>query len=257
MTSASRRERGSDLPTASASSGGAVFVTTRWSVVLTAGQSDTARAQTALEVLCRTYWYPLYAFARRQGRSVHDAQDLTQGFFARLLAHEYLKAASEEKGKFRTFLLVAFKRFMANEWHRQKALKRGGHQACLPLDTEIAESRYQAEPSADLSADRIYDRRWALTLLDGAMARLKDEFISAGKADEFQQLKSCLTADRGTIAYGEIAGSLRTTEGAARVAVHRLRKRFRTVFREAIAQTVDDPDQVEDEMRHLLAAMGG
>jgi RNA polymerase sigma-70 factor (ECF subfamily) len=188
---------------------------------------------------------------------VHDAQDLTQGFFARLLAKEYLKAASAEKGKFRTFLLVAFKRFMANEWDRQNAQKRGGHQVCLPLDTEIAESRYQAEPSADLSADRIYDRRWALTLLDEAMARLKEEFTAAGRADEFKHLKSCLTADRGTIAYAEIARALDTSEGAARVAVHRLRKRFRTVFRDAIAQTVEDPHQVEDEMRHLLAAMGG
>src|SRR6059036_989566 len=153
------------------------FATTHWSVVLTAGAGSSSVAQAALETLCRTYWYPLYAYIRRQGHSPHDAQDLTQEFFARLLQKDYLQAAGRDKGRFRTFLIVALKRFLANEWDRARAQKRGGGQVLLSLDTENAEARYQTEPAADLSADRIFERRWALTLLDRATTRLRHEFV--------------------------------------------------------------------------------
>ncbi len=237
--------------------GQGIFATTHWSVVLSARDPSAPDSTAALETLCRTYWYPLYAFVRRQGQSPPDAQDLTQEFFARLLQKDYLRAAAREKGRFRTFLIVALKRFMANEWDRAHALKRGGGQAQVSLDTSLAETRYQLEPPAVAGADQVYERRWALTLLDHAMARLRREYAQRGSTAEFEQLKSVLTADRGDIAYPTIAANLGLSEGAARVAVHRLRKRFREVFREEIAQTVSTPDEVEDEVRHLVAALAG
>lgn len=232
-----------------------IFATTHWSVVLSARDPSAPGSTAALETLCRTYWYPLYAFVRRQGQSPPDAQDLTQEFFARLLEKHYLLAAAREKGRFRTFLIVALKRFMANEWDRARALKRGGGQAQVSLDTSLAETRYQMEPPAVAGADQVYERRWALTLLDQAMARLRQEYAGRGNTGEFEQLKSVLTADRGEISYSTIAANLGVSEGAARVAVHRLRKRFREVFREEIAQTVSTPDEIEDEVRHLVAAL--
>jgi len=215
--------------------GRGVFATTHWSVVLTARDPAAPESGAALETLCRTYWYPVYAFVRRQGQPPHDAQDLTQEFFARLLQKDYLRSAAREKGRFRTFLIVALKRFMANEWDRARALKRGGGETTLPLDTSLAESRYQMEPAADANPDRVYDRRWALTLLD----------------------QSFLTVDRAEIGYGAIAARLGISEGAARVAVHRLRKRFREVFREQIAQTVSSPAEIDEEVAHLVAALAG
>jgi len=232
------------------------FVTTHWSVVLSARAQKSAESDQALETLCRTYWYPLYAYVRRQGHGPHDAQDLTQEFFSRLVQPDYLKSVAREKGRFRTFLLVALKRFLANEWDRARAQKRGGGQVHVTLDTSGAETRYEAEPAEALDADRIYDRRWALTLLEQTMARLRGEFSGAGKAKEFSRLKVFLTADRSTIDYGSLAAELGQSEGALRVAIHRLRKRFREIFREAIAHTVSNPDEVEGEMRHLLAVLG-
>jgi len=224
-------------------------------VVLTAGRRDTTRAHEALSRLCETYWYPLYAFVRRQGHSPHDAQDLTQGFFARLLEKGYLQAAAPEKGRFRTFLLVALKRFLANEWDRLRAQKRGGAHRHVPLDTELAERRYQVEPEAGVSADKVYERRWALTLLDRTMSRLRQEFVTADKLAEFEQLKVFLTAESGAIAYSDVATRMGMNEGALRVAVHRLRRRFREVFREEIAHTVSDPGEIEAEVHHLLTAL--
>ena len=232
------------------------FVTTHWSVVLNARRRDTTRARDALEKLCRTYWPPIYAFVRRQGHGPHDAQDLTQEFFARLLQKDYLQAAAREKGRFRTFLIVALKRFLANEWDRARAQKRGGGQALLSLDTATAESRYQIEPAATLSADLIYERRWALTLLGQTMAALREEFATAGKQREFDCLKTFLTAERGQIPYSQIAARLGINESAARVAVHRLRKRFREVFRDQISHTVARAEEVDEEVRYLLAALG-
>ena len=234
-----------------------VFVTTHWSVVLSARRKDSPESAAALEALCRTYWYPLYAFVRRQGHNPPDAQDLTQEFFARMLAKDYLRAAAQEKGRFRTFLIVALKRFLANEWDRARAQKRGGGQALLSLDTELAEQRYRVEPVEGSTAERVFERRWALTLLERTMQRLRDEFSSAGRSQEFDRLKGCLTAERGEISYADLARALGTSEGAARVAVHRLRKRFREVFREEIAQTVSSPEEIEDEVRYLMGVLGG
>ena len=233
------------------------FVTTHWSVVLSARQKDSPQSAAALETLCRTYWYPLYAYVRRQGHSPPDAQDLTQEFFARLLQKDYLKAAAREKGRFRTFLIVALKRFLANEWDRARAQKRGGGQPLLSLDTDLAEQRYRIEPTEVASAEKIYERRWALTLLDHTMKRLRDESAAAGKAGEFGRLKACLTAERGEISYAELAAALGMTEGAARVAVHRLRKRFREVFREEIAHTVSSAEEIEEEVRYLMGVLAG
>ena len=232
-----------------------VFVTTHWSVVLSARKKDSPQSTAALETLCCTYWYPLYAYVRRQGHSPPDAQDLTQEFFARLLQKDYLKAAAREKGRFRTFLIVALKRFLANEWDRVRAQKRGGGQPCLSLDTELAEQRYRVEPIEGAAADRVFERRWALTLLDRTMARLREEFGATGKAAEFDRLKACLTAERGEIAYAEIAAALAVSEGAARVAVHRLRKRFREVFREEIAHTLSRSEDIEAEVRYLISVL--
>ena len=231
------------------------FVTTHWTVVLSAREPDSATAAAALEELCRTYWYPLYAFVRRQGHAPHDAQDLTQEFFARLLAKDYLKTVAPEKGRFRTFLLVALKRFLANEWDRARAQKRGAGQVMVPLDTTTAETRYQGEPAADLAADRVYDRRWALTLLDATLARLRAEFTAAGKAAEFEQLKSFLTAGPAGADQAGMAATLGLTEGALRVAVHRLRRRYREIFRESIAHTVARPEDIDEEVRHLISAL--
>jgi RNA polymerase sigma factor (sigma-70 family) len=232
-----------------------LFVTTQWSIVLQAQSDTNPNSRSALETLCRGYWYPLYAYVRRAGRTPHDAQDLTQEFFARLLEKDWLLAASPENGRFRTFLLMALKRFMANEWRRSTAQKRGGMQSLLPLDTTDAEQRYAGEPVSPAAPDEIYERRWAMTLLDRALEQLGAEFSAAGKAEEFACLKHCLAADRGSIPYGELASALHVSEGAARVAVHRLRKRFRQIFREAIAHTVAEGEDVEEELRHLVAVL--
>jgi DNA-directed RNA polymerase specialized sigma24 family protein len=184
------------------------FATTHWTVVLSARHSETTRGRDALAALCKTYWYPLYAFARRQGHSPHDAEDLTQGFFARLLESESLAGVSREKGKFRTFLLVALKRFLANEWHRTRSQKRGGAAVHLPLQGHTAETRYIAEPVEHLTAEKLYERRWALTLLDRVLARLSHEFDAAEKKELFEKLKPYLMAEKGTIPCAEAAIAL-------------------------------------------------
>jgi len=233
------------------------FATTHWTVVLAAGRGSTPQADRALEELCRTYWYPLYAYVRRRGHGPEDAQDLTQEFFARLLAKHWLAQADREKGRFRTFLLTAMSRFLANEWDRAGTQKRGGHAAHLPLDTTTAETRYEADAALTLTPDRLYDRHWAMTLLDRALARLRTEQEQAGKAKEFAVLSPFLTAERAAIPYAEAAAQLGATEPATRQAVHRLRRRFREVFREEITQTVAAPEEVDEEIRHLLVALSG
>lgn len=260
--------------------GRSLFVTTHWSVVLAAKDKSSPDCAAALEALCRAYWYPLYAFVRRQGHAPCDAQDLTQEFFARLLAKDYLAAAAREKGRFRTFLRVALKRFLANEWDRARRLKRGGGYKLVSLDSGMAEDRcqssgkqagsllhesvdgataeerYQAERGGRLAPDRLYERRWAMTLLEQALGRLRAEHTAAGKAAEFERLKGVLMAERGAIRYGELAAALGLSEGAARVAVHRLRKRFRELFRAAVADTVSGPEEVEGELRYLVGVLG-
>jgi DNA-directed RNA polymerase specialized sigma24 family protein len=262
MTTITRNAGNSDselsLPVAGAlvPAASPAFVTTHWTAVLTAGRcADTAQSQLALEQLCRAYWYPLYAYVRRCGHSPHDAQDLTQEFFARLLGKQWLAGVAPEKGRFRTFLLVVLKRFLANEWDHAHAAKRGGPLGPVPLDTAVAESRYQAEPTPKLPADRIYERRWALTLIEQTLARLRREFAAAGKADEFERLKGFLTASHAANTYAKAAAQLCLNEGAARVAVHRLRRRFREIFREEVSHTVAAAEDADEEMRHLLAAL--
>jgi RNA polymerase sigma-70 factor (ECF subfamily) len=228
------------------------FVTTRWTVVLTAGRSDTTQAQVALEKLCQTYWYPLYAYVRRQGYSPEDAQDLTQEFFARFIAKDYLGDVDRTKGKFRSFLLASLKHFLANEWDKARAQKRGGGQTIVSLD---AETRYNLEPASEVSADKIYERRWALTLLDEVLKRLREEYEADGKGKLFDHLKVTLTGERSTIPYAEIGAQLGMSEGAVKVAVHRLRQRYRDVLRAEIAETVDGSEAVEEEIRALFAAL--
>jgi RNA polymerase sigma-70 factor (ECF subfamily) len=231
-----------------------VFATTRWTVVMQAG-TDSPSARQALEMLCRNYWYPLYAYVRRQGHGSHDAQDLTQAFFARLLEKNYLADVQREKGRFRSFLLASLKHFLANEWDRERALKRGGGQRLIALDDDAAESRYKLEPKDEFSADKIYERRWALTLLDQVLSRLRREFEFNGRLQEFELLKEYLSAGRTSVSYALAAEKLETTEGAVKVAVHRLRKRYRELLRAEIAQTVATASEIEAEIRYLFAAL--
>ena len=234
----------------------AAFVTTHWSVVLAAKEASSPDSAAALETLCQTYWYPLYAYARRQGHSAHDAQDLTQEFIAKLLEKQYLKAAEREKGRFRTFLRVAMKRFLANEWDRVRAQKRGGGALSVSWDAAMAEGRYQRETATTLEPENMYERQWAMALLEQTMKMLREEYEMGDKTAEFDRLKAVLTAERGSIDYAGLAKDLATSEGAARVAVHRLRKRFRDLFRAAVANTVDDTRDVEDELRYVVKLLG-
>ena len=230
------------------------FPNTRWSVVLAARRQTSPESAAALETICRAYWYPLYAFVRRSGQSPHDAQDLIQEFFCRLLEKHWLDFANPEKGKLRTFLIVALKNFMRKEWRRASAQKRGSGQTLIPLDTVLAENRLAAEIAVS-PPEQTFDQQWALTLLDLTVNRLRAEFVAAGRPADFDALKTCLMAGRGAIQYAKIAGQLGLNEGAARVAVHRLRKRFREIYREEISQTLADGADLDGELRHLAAVL--
>jgi RNA polymerase sigma factor (sigma-70 family) len=240
---------------ASSNDSGRMFPHTRWSVVLAATQPGSPEAVGALETLCRAYWHPLYAYVRRCGHSPHDAQDLTQEFFQRLLEKRWLEDVDREKGRLRTFLVLALKYFMANEWRRASAQKRGGNQFHVPLDTELAEKQCASDPQ--LSPDEVFDRQWSLVLLDLTLNKLQSEFAAAGRSADYANLKSCLMAEHGAIDYAAIAQQLGVNAGAARVAVHRLRKRFRQLFREEISRTLADGTDLEGELRHLAAALAG
>ena len=233
------------------------FAPTRWSVVLAAGRSDSTHAQTALEKLCRTYWPPIYAFVRRQGHSPHDAQDLTQEFFARLLEKNYLADVDRAKGKFRSFLLASLKHFLANEWDKANTQKRGGGKVFVPIDAHTAETKFGIDPADSQSADKIFERRWALTLLEQVLQKLREEFVSDGKEKLFEKLKPTLTEPGRTISYAEIAARLGMSEGAVKIAVHRLRQRYRELIRAEIAETVSSQAEVEEELRNLFAALSG
>ena len=232
----------------------AIFATTHWSVVLAAGQSTDAQASEALEQLCRTYWYPLYAYVRREGSSAVDAQDLTQEFFARLLEKHYLAQVAPQKGKFRSFLLAALRHFLSDQRDRARAVKRGGGADCLSLDAQTAEARYRLEPVDRMDAEKIYERRWAMTLLEQALTRLRDEHIAAGKTELFERLKD-FVAGESDISCGEAAIQLGLTESAVKSALHRLRQRYRELVREEIAHTVADPAEIDAELRYLIAVM--
>lgn len=231
-----------------------IFPNTRWSVVLAARREGTPEAEAALEVICGSYRPAMLAYVRNCAFFGADAEDLTQEFFRQLLEKRWLDAADREKGKLRTFLIVAFKNFLSKERRRAQAQKRGGGHAHAEYDTEFAESKFAADKNTP-GPDEAYDRQWALTLLALAMERLQSEFAAAGRSDHFEALKDCLTAGRGAIDYAGVAAKTGMNEGAARVAVHRLRKRFREVYRDEITQTLAGGVNPEEEMRHLAAAL--
>ena len=234
---------------------GDVFATTHWSVVVQAGQDDSRQAATALEQLCRTYWYPLYAFVRREGHSPEEAADLTQEFFSRLLADNSLSRVSPSKGKFRSFLLAAMKHLLANEWHRSQAQKRGGGAAHFSLDALAAEDRYQLDPSDEATPETIFDRRWAEALVDAVTARLQSEFASTGMTERFEALKVFLLADEEPASYAQTAAKLGLTESAVKSAIHRMRQRYGELLRAEIANTVTSPQEMEEELRHFVAVL--
>ena len=243
-------------PSSAGGSDAAGFAATRWSLVLAAaGGADAARAADAMAELCRIYWYPLYAYIRRRGHSSHEAEDLTQEFFLRLLAKEDFAGVDRRKGKFRAFLLAAMKHFLANQWDRCQAQKRGGAERILSLDTVSAEIRYRLEPSHNLTPEKLFERQWAMTVLERVLARLQGELDAAGKTVLFQGLKPFLTGGRPAASYAEVAVELQMSEGAVKVAVHRLRRRFRELLKEEIAQIVTGPEEIDDEIRYLLACL--
>lgn len=231
------------------------FATTRWSLVLAAGREPTTGSRAAFSELCELYWSPVYAFARRQGYEVHEAEDLTQAFFTRLLEKHVVQAADPQRGRFRSFLLSSFKNFVANERDREHAQKRGSGQVIVGLDFESAEARYSAEPVETLTPDAVFERQWALGVLDRVLVHLRDECIQAGKVELFDQVRDLLGGDRVPGGYAAIARSLGTTEGAVKVNVHRLRRRYGDLLRASIEATVSDASEVDDEIAYLMAAI--
>ena len=231
------------------------FATTHWSVVLAASDPQAPQARDALEQLCRAYWYPLYGFVRKAGYAHEDAQDLTQEFFARLLARNDFARADRSRGRFRAYLLGALRHFLADERDKALARKRGGAFQIISLDDPAAEARLSAEPAA-ADPEQLYDRRWALTLLSQVLRRLGEEFAAAGKTRLFEELQVFLTMEKQDISYDQAARRLGLTDGAVRVAVHRMRQRYGEIFREEIAHTVARPEEIDGEIRHLLAVLG-
>ena len=234
--------------------GGAVFTTTHWSVVLEA-QGESPAAQEALEKLCRTYWRPIFAFLRRQGIGPTEAEDITQGFFAELLERRSLEAVRREKGRLRSFLLGGLKFFLVNEGRRAMAIKRGKGQRLIPLDELHADDRIEFEPADPMTPEMIYERRWALTVLERVLSRLKDEYLAAGNAALFDSLKELLPDEPGSPSQAEIAAHLGMSENAVRQAFYRFRQRYQAILREEIANTVATPGDIEDELRHLITVL--
>ena len=234
--------------------GAVAFTTTHWSVVLTA-QGRSPAAKEALEKLCRTYWWPLYGFVRRNGYKPEEAQDLTQGFFALLLERRDLDVVRREKGRLRSYLLVSLKNFLAKARRRELTLRRGEGRALVSLDELLARERADLEPADGLTADRIYERRWALTLLEEVLTRLESEYQSAGNAKLFDYLKEFLSDEPGRRSQAAVAAELGMTENALKQAFHRLRQRYRQLLRDEIAQTVAVPGDVEDELRHFISVL--
>jgi DNA-directed RNA polymerase specialized sigma24 family protein len=243
--------------TANSTSGGdRQFAVTRWSLVLAAGRRSSPDSRQALEVLCGTYWYPLYAYGRRRVADRHEAQDLTQAFFASLLERGALAAANRERGRFRSFLLTSFQHFLADEWDKAKAQKRGGGRRPLQLDFASGESRYSREPVDEVTPERLYEKQWALTFLDHVLRRLGDEYAAKGKSAQFEAIKPLLAGRGEKPGYEAAASRLGIGEPAVKVAVHRARRRYREILRAEIVQIVSGPEEVDDEIRHLRAALG-
>jgi RNA polymerase sigma factor (sigma-70 family) len=232
-----------------------LFATTHWSVVLAARDAQGEAAEKALSQLCSIYWYPLYAFVRRRGFNPHDAEDLTQEFFCRLLDKNYLSSVDYRKGRFRTFLLTALENFLRGEWRRARAKKRGGGLRLISLDDPDAEARYSREPASGQTPERIYERNCALALLEQTLRRLREEAESEGKGGRFDRLKGFLTADGERRGYAELAQQLGTSEAALKMAVNRLRQRYGELLRDTIAQTIASQDQVDEELRSLFMAL--
>ena len=246
---------GDDHPASSNSPDRGRFATTQWSLVLSAADRESPRFQQALAELCNGYWYPLYAFVRRHGSSATEAEDLTQDFFLALVEKEFLAATGPEKGRFRTFLLLCLKRFLANRRDYQRAVKRGGGRTLISINRDEAESRYQAEPTDTATPERIYERRWALALLDQVLSRLGDEYRQAGKETLFARLKMYLVADASPESYATVAADLALTAGAVKVAVHRLRRRYGELLRAEVARTLEQPSDIHEEIQALFAAL--
>ena len=231
------------------------FTTTRWSLILEAADTHSPHAREALQDLCQRYWYPLYAYVRRRGYDPEEAKDLTQGFFAQLLSKSYIKAADPSRGKFRSFLLTSLKNFLANEWDRARAQKRGGGIAPLSLDFEQGENSFQVEAASYTSPDKVYEQRWALTLIEQTLARLAEEMEETDRSSRFNALKPFLTGETSGVRYRDVARGLGMTEGAVKVAIHRLRQRFGALLREQVGQTVGEAAQIDEEIHYLLSAV--
>jgi RNA polymerase sigma factor (sigma-70 family) len=234
-----------------------IFATTHWSVVRAAGQSDSTQASDALQQLCSVYWYPLYAFVRRQGHSSQDAEDLTQEFFARFLAKQYFGRADPALGRFRNFLLASLKHFLSEQWRQVCRLKRGGGQSLISWDSQTAEQRYRTEPADPVTPEIVYDRRWALTLLERALARLDEEQSAAGNGQVFARLRDYVWGENSGTGYDEVAARLGISAGALKVMVHRLRQRYRKLLREEVAHTVATPEEIDEELRYLARVIRG
>ena len=232
------------------------FATTRWTIVLAAGDSDTPQSADALEALCQSYWFPLYAYVRRRGYTKEDAEDLTQAFFADLLGRRDFAKTDSARGRFRAFLLASLKNFLANERDKSQRLKRGGNITHFSLDWQSADTQFQIADAAMRSPDEEFDREWAVALLERVIVHLRDEWTAEGKAERFEQMKRFLTVGKGEIPYAQAADELRMDEGTLRVAVHRLRKRYRELLRAEVAHTLADPATVEEELAVLLGAFG-
>lgn len=233
----------------------AQFTTTHWSLVLAAGGTTSSRSTAALEDLCRTYWYPLYAYVRRKGHSPEDAEDLVQDFFARLLEKRYLANADRGRGKFRSFLLTSLQHFLVNEWRKLQASKRGGGACGLSWDEEQTEGRYLAEHAEAYTPEKLFEKRWAMALLDQVLHRLKAEYAAAGKETQFERLKLSLWGEKTESPYAELSAQLGLTEGALKVAVYRMRRRYRDLLREEVARTVGSPAEVDEELRQLISVV--
>jgi RNA polymerase sigma-70 factor (ECF subfamily) len=235
---------------------GREFATTHWSNIFNAGQVGTPEQDIALERLCRTYWYPVYSFIRRRGFDAHEAQDLTQGFFARFLEKNYVAEADAAKGRFRTFLLSCVQSYLANEWDRKNAQKRGGGVQIISIDAEFADERYRHEPVTELTPERIFEKQWLEALLESVLRRLNEEFIAAEKAEQFEKLKVYLIDEKGAAPFAEMALKFGMSEPALKGVVRRMRQRYRDLFREEIAQTVSNPREVDAEIQHLAGLLG-
>ena len=231
------------------------FSTTQWSQVLAARDGTEASASDAMTALCETYWYPLYAYVRRQGHTADEAADLTQAYFALLLEKDYLKDVEPTRGSFRSFLLTSMRHFLSHEWEKGRALKRGGNTRTVSLDVDTAEARYSTEPADPVTPEQVFERRWTLMILERALVRLREWAADNDNSDQVEHLEEFLTGQQPRTPYREVAEELGMSEGAVKAAVHRLRQRFGGLLREEIAQTVADPAEIDGEVRHLLTVI--